>query len=119
MVELENELKIDPRHPNASYEIVDISYKRGQLNDAEEFYLRSLKHDPGIVEAYLGVERIYSVRNDHKKALESLRKVVELAPENATPHYRMATIYRKPGDAVKAQEAMSTFQRLKREQDEP
>ena len=31
LVELENELKIDPRHPNASYEIVDISYKRGQL----------------------------------------------------------------------------------------
>ena len=119
LVELENELKIDPHHPNALYEIADIFYKRGQLNDAEEFYLRSLKHDPGIVEAYLGVERIYSTRNDHEKALKSLRKVVELAPENATPHYRMATIYRKLGDATKAREAMSTFQRLKREQDEP
>ena len=119
MPELEKELKINPNHPSALYEIADIFYAQERLENAEKYYLRSLQADPGMVEAYLGVERIYSSRNEYEKALGCMRKVAELDPENPTPHYRMATIYRKLGDVAKAQAAMSAFQKLKTGKGQP
>jgi tetratricopeptide (TPR) repeat protein len=112
-------LEVDPHHPNALYEMADVLYAQGRLDEAEKYYLRSLRSDPAMLDAYLGVERIYSSESKYEKSLDLLRKAAKVAPADPTAHYRMASIYRKLGNLREAQLAMKEFERLKTAKDQP
>ena len=66
-----------------------------------------------MIEAHLALERLYSHRGQVTKALYHLGKAVEIAPEDATPHYRLSVIYRKLGRIQEAEKEMQLFEKAK------
>ena len=55
--ELQTELKSDPNHPEALYELGDISLARNQLAQAQTYFFQALKVEPRMKEAHLALAR--------------------------------------------------------------
>jgi tetratricopeptide (TPR) repeat protein len=110
--ELEAELRINPNHPEALYEIAEILQVRGRNAQAKERLLESLRQKPDLVEARLAIERIYFAEAEFDKALDQMRTVVRLSPADPRPHYRMSMLYRKLGKTQEARKELQEFQRL-------
>lgn len=111
--ELEAELRINPNHPEAHYVLADIRQVEGRTTDAKRHLLEALRFQPGMVEAHLAIERIYAAEEDFDNALNELRIVTRLSPEDPTPYYRMSILYRRLGKAEEARDALATFERLR------
>ena len=115
--ELQKELALNPHHPEALYQIGDILYAQGNLEAAEKYFLKSLKVKATTVEALLALEKIYTKQGHYDKALDRLSQAAKADPGDSTPHYRMWVIYRRLGKTERAQAAMSTFQKLREQED--
>ena len=115
--ELQKEIALNPNHPEALYEIGDILYAQGNLEAAEKYFLKSLNVKAAAVETLLALEKIYSKQGQYDRAVDRLRQAAKADPADSTPHYRMWVIYRRLGKTELAQTAMSTFQKLREQED--
>jgi tetratricopeptide (TPR) repeat protein len=113
MPELRSELQADPNNAQALYELGDALADTGNTAEAERCFVKAVQLQPEMPEPHLGLEKIYSARADYPKALQHLQVASKLDPLNATPHYRMAGIYRKMGRPGEAEKEMAVFGRLK------
>jgi tetratricopeptide (TPR) repeat protein len=111
------ELKLNPNHAEALYEVGDIYLAQETPAKAREYFERSLESDPAIVEAHLALEKITTAAGEHQTSIEHLFKAAALAPEDPTPHYRLSTLYKKLGRSDEARREMSLFMTLKARQD--
>jgi tetratricopeptide (TPR) repeat protein len=111
--ELRSELQVDPNNAQALYELGDVLAESGNDAEAERCFLKAVQLQPQMPEPHLGLEKIYSARADYPKALQHLQAAATLDPLNASPHYRMAGIYRKMGRPADAEKEMAVFGRLK------
>jgi len=59
----------------------EVSFHSDNIDDAEKYYLLSVKIDPNFVDAYLRLAVISLKRGDEEKAKEYMEKVVSLSPE--------------------------------------
>jgi tetratricopeptide (TPR) repeat protein len=115
LVELREELKVNPRNPQTNYEIGDILLTDNKPAEAEKYYSLAVAGAPDMVEAHLALERIASARGDAAAAVLHLKKAVALTPDDPTPHYRLWLVYRKQGRMAEAQAERAIFDRLKGE----
>ena len=111
--ELEAELKLNPSHPDALYELGDIAAFSGDSQAAEKYFRAALKLRPGLTEAHYGLEKICTQDGRFDEALAHLRKVLEIDPSEATAHYRLAAVYRKMGRAADAERELAIFNRTR------
>lgn len=93
--ELQQELRTDPNHPQALYELGDISAFTGDAQGAEKFFLEALKVEPNMLEAHLALEKIYTQSGRYQMSLEQLREGLRIDSSDPTIHYRLAAVYRK------------------------
>ena len=102
--ELQQELKANPNHAQALYEIADICAFQSRQQEAEKYFLAALKLKPAMMEAHFGLEKIYTESGRYEKSLYHLRAVLQSAPSDPAAHYRLARVYQKmnrPQDADK------------------
>lgn len=117
--ELRAELQIDPNHPQALYELGDALAEGGKTVEAEQCLIRASSLAPEMVEAHLALEKIYTARGEYEKSLAQLRKVLQVDSSSATPHYRMANIFRKLGRAREADKELEVFNQKKAGESKP
>jgi len=111
--ELQQELRLNPNHPQALYEMGDIAAFGGDPKAAEKYFLGALKLDATIIEAHLALEKIYTQDGQYQKSVEHLRKALAIDASDATPHFRLAAVYRKLGNTQEAEKELAIFQQKK------
>ncbi len=81
----------------------------------ESLLLKAVSLDPRLGQAYLQLGILYSQRPDMSRAIAAYQKAIEVTPEGASlqadetleeAHYRLARIYSRTGDDIKAQEQL-------------
>jgi len=107
--ELDKELKLNPNHPQALYELGDIAAFAGDAVDAEKDFLAALKLDASLVEAHLALEKLYTQSGRFALSVEHLKKVLAIVPTEARVHYRLAVVYRKQGQTAAADRELALF----------
>jgi tetratricopeptide (TPR) repeat protein len=93
--ELQLELRTDPNHAQAIYELGDICAFNGRTQDAEKYFLEALKLEPAMVEAHLGLEKIYTASGRYEKSIDRLRAVLRADSSDPTAHCRLALVRRE------------------------
>jgi tetratricopeptide (TPR) repeat protein len=60
----------------------DIQFRKGEMSDAEKWYLAAQEHDPNEVSAHLGLARWYSSYSMYRKAYDQLQIAHQIAPDD-------------------------------------
>lgn len=109
----EQELTLNPRNANATYELGEIYRTSGEFAKARVFFETALKHYPDFSEAELGMGRVLISLRQPDQALTHLRKAVSLDPKNDVPHYLLAQAYGLLNNKADQQKAIAEYQRLR------
>lgn len=73
-------------------------HKSGRLEDARRFYLKTLRLDPGYVDALNNLGVIYIHDRDYMAAQRNLEKAIRLKPMHADLYYNLACLYAIKGE---------------------
>jgi tetratricopeptide (TPR) repeat protein len=87
---------------------------KNELNEAKDLLLEALRYDPKLPQAYYHLGQVFEKQRKSSEAIDALQQAVTLDPNYAEPHYTLSRIYQKQGDKEKAQQALATFQQLKK-----
>jgi len=75
-------IEIDPSDHALAYNVAEILFAAGKTDDAIKYYDIAVKIKPGWSKAYLQRGYAYLNKGDIKKALQSMEKFLELAPNS-------------------------------------
>lgn len=88
------------------------SIKSGDIAAAESFFLRALKHEPGLAIAHASLAKIYYDRADYHQARSQILMTLD-AEQIAAEHLMMAAqIERKLGDRIAERSHLARLRRL-------
>jgi len=73
-------------------------HKRGRLEDARQFYLKTLELDPGYVDALNNLGVIYIHDRNYMAARRNLQKAIRLNPMHVDLYYNLACLYAIRGE---------------------
>ncbi len=85
-----------------------------ELAEAENLLREALRYEEKLPQAHYQLGQACYKQNKLPDALAALTQATKLDANYADPHYTLSRIYQKLGDKEKAQQALATFQRLKR-----
>jgi predicted Zn-dependent protease len=112
LIELNEELKVDPTSAQAEYEMGEVYRKHAQLQQAVPAFYRALQLDPAAVPARLGLAKALRQLDRQQEALEALQPARDTAPDDPAVHFLLAQIYRDLGRAAEAQQEEAKFKKL-------
>ena len=110
------ELRIDPSHALAAYELGEILRKRSQLEAASQLFEQAVTHRPEFGLGRIGLGRVLRELEKPGQARPHLEAAVRIAPDNEIARYQLALVYRALGELAAAEREMREFQRLQRNQ---
>jgi tetratricopeptide (TPR) repeat protein len=113
--ELEAELKINPYHAQANYELGDISAKQGKAEEAVPYLEKALALDPGLVEAHRALGRALVFEKHYARAVKEFLAVAAAEPSDHTIHAVLASTYRLMGRLEDAKRESRRSEELERE----
>ena len=87
---------------------------KNELEEAGKLLQEALVYDPKLPPAHYHRGQILEKQGKLTEAIAALNEAVTLDPTYPEPHYTLSRIYQKQGDKEKAQKALATFQRLKK-----
>lgn len=90
--------------------------KLGRLEEAELNLKEALQSDPKLPRAHYQMGLLLEKQKKDAEAIQELRQAAALNPAYAEPYYALGKIYQRMGDRQQAEQAWSTFQKLKKEQ---
>lgn len=100
----ENIINLEPENSGAWY---GLAYSNelagGDIESTLNAYEKAIKYDNEYKEAYYYASIIYGDRNNYKKAMEYLKKVIELNPEDFIAYNDLGSIYETLNDYKKAE----------------
>jgi Flp pilus assembly protein TadD len=83
------------------------------LRQVEALLRRATMLDPTLSKAFLELGILLADQQRHKEAIVALQRAVELTPDAAQAHYRLAQSYQRTGQRELAAKELAIFQRLK------
>lgn len=110
--ELKDELRINPAHSKANYELGDIYARQGDPQQAIPYLEKALTLDPGLTEAHRSLGRAYLEEKAYSQALAEFLQVAKAEPNDHTIHALLATTYRDMGRLNEAEQEAQLSQRL-------
>jgi len=119
--EYKRELAIDPHSRLATYKLGSLLVESAKPEEGKPLIEAALREDPNLKEAYYYLGRAHMQLGNENEALDALKKAVTL---NSNPEiiaqawYQLAMVYRRMHRMEEAQQAMSTFQKLKEQESE-
>jgi len=119
--EYKRELAIDPHSMLATYKLGSLLVESAKPAEGKPLIEAALRQEPNLKEAYYYLGRAQMQLGNENEALDALKKAVTL---NSNPEilaqawYQLATVYRRMHRMEEAQQAMSTFQKLKDQESE-
>jgi len=107
------ELQGDPQNGNAAYELAQIDYDLGNLEQAAQGFQAVVSRHSGFEQAYVGLGGVLLESQKASDAVAPLKRAVALDPNDEVAWYRLARSLRQSGQANEEQQkAMAEFQRL-------
>jgi predicted Zn-dependent protease len=106
------ELVIDPGNGNAAYELAQIKYDLGHLEQARQQFESLVERRPEFEQARVGLARILIESQKPGEAATQLKRAIELDPNDEVAWYRLARSLRLTGDQEGQKKALAEFQRL-------
>jgi tetratricopeptide (TPR) repeat protein len=97
--------KAHPRDPLALYAL-------GKLRADPALLRRSLALNPGFADAHFELASVLESQRDWPAAIASYQSAAHLSPKNPAPHYRLARLYARSGDKVKAEQERALHEKL-------
>jgi tetratricopeptide (TPR) repeat protein len=84
-----------------------------------ESYLEKAVHlDPKLGAAYVQLGVLYSDRKEFPQAISAYQKAIDASPELEDAHYRLAQVYRRTGEKLKAQQELQVYQQISKKKEE-
>jgi tetratricopeptide (TPR) repeat protein len=111
------ELKLDPNSPLAYYGLAQAALERQNLPLALATANRAIQVKPDFGDAYILLGRIELGMGDKQKAIELLEHAAILSPSDPSLFYMLGRAYTDLGKRDSAARALSTYQKLKGEQE--
>jgi tetratricopeptide (TPR) repeat protein len=71
--------------------------------------------DPKLAAASLQLGILYEERRDSARAIEKYQEAIATDPQLREAHYRLAQIYRRSGEKLKAEQELAAYNRISRE----
>ncbi len=90
MASLRKALEINPRNPQACFDVAWLLEKSGDVDQAITYYRKSIESDPAGADAYNNLGVLLNKRKDYKEGIASLIKTLELQPNNPQANYNLA-----------------------------
>jgi tetratricopeptide (TPR) repeat protein len=88
-----------------------------RARESQEVSLAAIRQDPHFAPAYYWLGRAATAQGDVKSGIEHYLKACEMAPTYGSAHYALALSYQRTGDAERASESMSAYQRFRQDGD--
>lgn len=101
--ELEEELKNNPGSPAAEFMLGDLAWREQRSEEAIEHFSRATKLDVTLAQPYLGLGIALNGAGRFTEAIESLKKYVQLSPEDPAGYYQLAIAYARTGNRLEAE----------------
>jgi len=89
--------------------------RRDRLDEAERLFRESLEGDPRFAQGHYQLGVVLEKKGRPAEAVQELEQATGLDPSYPEPQYALARLYRRSGDAEKADRALAAFQKLKKE----
>ena len=106
------ELALDPLNSNAAYELAQIQYDLGNLEEARRQFESIVERRPEFEQARVGLAGILIETEKPSEAVTQLKRAIELDPNDEVAWYRLATALRLTGEREEQKKALAVFQRL-------
>ncbi len=88
------------------------AHDRGELDNAQEFYLKAIELAPSMVVAYNNLGMVYIDKGMLDEAVEVLQKTVQLDPSYAEAYNNLGFVHRRKRDDLAAAEYYDKFLEL-------
>lgn len=101
-VEVRNVLQIDPKNANAWYLGGQIAEARRDVQRAYGSYLKAVEIKPELLDAKVGLARIYLLAGELPKARETVKQILVTEPKNTGARTLNAALLARDGDGAGA-----------------
>lgn len=105
-------IEIDPKFYKAYYNLGNIYFNRGYIDEALENYKLAEKYNNKNSYIYTNIGCCYLAKKKPNLARINFNKAVTLNPQNPNNYYNLAYIYKEKGDEKKAQELLDIYNKL-------
>jgi predicted Zn-dependent protease len=110
--EFQQELSVDQLNGNAAYELAQIDYDLGNLEQARQKFEALLAQRPEFEQAQVGLAGVLLESQKPELSIAHLKHAIELEPDDEVAWYRLARAYRVTGDIDGQRKALAEYQRL-------
>ncbi len=114
LVQLKEELRLDPDHPEANAEIGTILVNKHESEEAIPYLRKALMLKPDMVTARQQLGMAFYQRNELAVAERELKKAVSDDPEGSA-HFLLGMVYRKMGRIQESKAALEESRRIRAE----
>jgi tetratricopeptide (TPR) repeat protein len=111
---LEDELRTNPHHAMANYQLGNILVYRHKAADAIPHLEQALFAQSQFMEIHRDLGKAFLQLEEHEKAIEHFKQVAAAEPDDDTIHVLLANVYRKQGRSEEESAEQKIFQELNR-----
>ncbi len=111
-VQLSEELKINPSHPEANAEMGMLLMEQGHDEEAVEYFKKAITFQPDLWIAHQELGKAYYVQKDYEKALAELKLAIKDDPDG-NAHYQLGMVYKAMGQPSDANREFDASRKLK------
>ena len=79
---------------------------------------KAVRLDPKLASGYLQLGILYSDRQDFPKAISAYQEAIAANPQLEQAHYRLAQIYMRTGEKLKAQQELQLSEQISKKTEE-
>ena len=122
---LERFVRLQSDNAQANYYYALILWNRrkgpedsGNFAQVESLLQKAVRLDPKLGLGYLQLGILYSEQKNFRKAILAYQKAIETSPQMEEAHYRLARIYKRSGENLKAQQELEVFDQLSKKRAE-
>ena len=101
--ELEEEVRINPSSPAAEFMLGDLAWREQKSEEAIEHFSRATKLNVTLAQPYLDLGIALNGAGRFAEAIESLKKYLQLNPEDPAGYYQLAIAYARTGNRQEAE----------------
>jgi tetratricopeptide (TPR) repeat protein len=108
--------RAEPTNALANYYYAVSLWKGGRgsenstnLELAETLLQKAITADPKLDAVYVQLGIIFAAQGNLPEAISAYKKAVEVNPQSAEPHYRLALAYKRTGEAQKSEQEMHLY----------
>ena len=109
---------LEPKNAWANYYYARCLWQHQSAGDARILAHRATQLDPKLDVAYLLLGTMDAEQNNLTAAIEMFSKAVQIDPDFAEAHYRLAQAFEATGDKTRAQQERAVYKKLADESSE-